>query len=583
MSTSQRPGPTSPPSIDTATRPLAAESGSTLLRNVLLPLAAGGYARQDVVLADGTIQGIGPPNTLKGSLEVDCTERMLLPGFVNAHTHSIEHWARGLIKPLPLELWVQQLIRHEPRGDEGWCGTDSFVSTPSSAIGLSAMLCGVEALLSGCTAILDHLFIRSLDDLEAAVNAYKALGIRAFIAPMLNDDASMYENYIPLATDGAARNAASNGCGCCAMGPNGAFRTACGEHDPEKTKAMLALWEAAVDRFHDPSNGIEIVIGPVTAYSASFELLKGAAELRRRRNLCGHTHLLETRAQALMARQSLPSGSAVKHLHESGFLTAARGTSCAHTVWLDDEEAKLMAESGAVCVHNPLSNLRLGSGVMPVRRYSDAGVVVAMGCDGACSSDGQDMLEALKLATTLPCIVTPEYREWPAARHAALTLAAKNGYEAVGMKGIGGELKEGAVADVTLWDLSSLALLPRTDPLSLLILGSRTQAPGAGSALHSCWVRGVRVIADGSPCGVDLPALRKTLMEAQPEYRDPAVTDPSTDRLTAASEVEYRAAMGLDPAGQRQPPPPTMANYPQGRVLYDATIKCGECPDESLS
>ena len=51
------------------------------------------------------------------------SERLLLPGFVNAHTHSTEHWARGLIKPLPLELWVQQLIRHEPRGDAGWHGT----------------------------------------------------------------------------------------------------------------------------------------------------------------------------------------------------------------------------------------------------------------------------------------------------------------------------------------------------------------------------------------------------------------------------------------------------------------------------
>ena len=80
--------------------------------------------------------------------------------------------------------------------------------------------------------------------------------------------------------------------------------------------------------------------------------------------------------------------------HDTGFLQG-RGTSCAHTVWLDDEEIALMAKDGATAVHNPLSNVRLGSGVMPVKRFVDAGVFVAMGCDGSCSSDGQDMLEAL--------------------------------------------------------------------------------------------------------------------------------------------------------------------------------------------
>ena len=225
-----------------------------------------------------------------------------------------------------------------------------------------------------------------------------------------------------------------------------------------------------------------------------------------------------------------------------------------------------------VCVHNPLSNLRLGSGVMPVEEYAARGVTVALGCDGACSSDGQDMLEVLKLATTLPCVVSPEYRQWPAARHTALALAAKNGHAAVGMSGVAGELAEGFAADVTLWDLTALALLPRTDPLSLLVLGSRTQAPGAGSVLHSCWVRGRRVIADGAPCGVDLAAFRELLAASQPEYRDPAITDPATDAATRASEVEYRAAMGLDAAGQQQPTPPEMGEFPGGRVLYDATI-----------
>ena len=90
--------------------------------------------------------------------------------------------------------------------------------------------------------------------------------------------------------------------------------------------------------------------------------------------------------------------------------------------------------------------------------------------------------ELAKLANILPCITTPEYRDWPSAHYTALKLGAANGYRglclagAEGELGKGGVLEEGALADVSLWDLTSLALLPKTDPVSLLIQGSRTQA-----------------------------------------------------------------------------------------------------------
>ena len=276
--------------------------------------------------------------------------------------------------------------------------------------------------------------------------------------------------------------------------------------------------------------------------------------------------------QALQARQFLPGGSAVKYLQQTGFLQVP-GTSCAHCVWLDEEEMALMAQSGASVVHNPLSNLRLGSGVAPLSDYAAAGVNVAMGCDGACSSDGQDLLEALKLGTILQAVRTPEYRQWPTARHTALRLAAANGYEALNMKGKGGVLEVGAVADVTLWDLTSLALLPKTDPLSLLILGSRSQAAGAGSTLSDVWVRGRRVVSEGAPCGVDLPTLRRALMAAQPEYRDPSVTEPRANPQTSKFETEYRAALELD----LPPPRPDAAgageSFALDRVLHPTWLR----------
>jgi cytosine/adenosine deaminase-related metal-dependent hydrolase len=351
------------------------------------------------------------------------------------------------------------------------------------------------------------------------------------------------------------------------MGQDGRFRTKTSPSDPKKTAECLKLWEEAVERFHDPEGGIEIVIGPVTAYSASKELLQGAAELRKKYKLCGHTHLLETRGQALQARQWFESGSAVKQLRDTGFLEG-RGTALAHSIWLDDDEQKICAEAGAVLVHNPLSNLRLGSGVAPLIDYAAKGIAVAIGVDGSCSSDGQDFLEALKMASFLPRVTTPEYRDWPSARDMALENACKDGYRAIGMDGLGGELQEGMVADVSLWDLSSLALLPRTDPVNLLVMGSRTQAPGAGSTLAEMWVRGVRVVHEGSPCGVDLTKLRAVLAESQREYRDPGMTDPRVCAETSAFEAEYRAALQLDgtTSGEGQA-------FPADRVLYCPTLK----------
>ena len=553
----------------------------TLLSNVLVPNIGDeegngntfGYTRKDILLDNGKIAAIEPSGSISIPFEdvhevIDSQEKMILPGFVNAHAHSSEHWVRGLIKPLPLELWLLQLVQHEPRGMKGWYGENSFAETPSWSIGLSALHAGVEAMLSGCTAIMDHLYVRNLEDIEQAVKAYKALGIRAFIAPMLDDDSVMYANYIPLVPDAKERNEGLCGSACpFALGKDGKFRTEPAPRDPEKTKSVMCLWEEAVNKFHDPENGIEIAIGPVTLNSCSPELLRGAADLRRKYNLCGHTHLLETRAEALMAKLCFPSGSAVKHLRETGFLDL-RGTSCAHSVWLTDEELEIMAESGAVCVHNPLSNVRLGSGVMPVQRALELGVTIAVGCDGACSSDGQDMLEALKLATTLSTVGTPEYRNWLPPQKVALTLGAKNGYAAVGMRGLAGEIQVGMAADLTLWDLTSLALLPRTDPLSLLVLGSRTQAPHAGSTLHTAWVRGRKVVSEGHPSGVNLRSLRSALMKAQPSYREPEMTNPTG----SAAEVEYRAAMGLNPEGQKKETPRDIGKCSEGRVLYDSTI-----------
>jgi cytosine/adenosine deaminase-related metal-dependent hydrolase len=120
-------------------------------------------------------------------------------------------------------------------------------------------------------------------------------------------------------------------------------------------------------------------------------------------------HLLETPAQKQLANEKYGC-SAVEHLQKIGCLSPI--TSLAHCVWLDDSDMAIVAETGATVVHNPLSNLRLGSGIAPILKYRQAGANVSFGCDGAASSDSQDLLEAIKIGSILHNITDLDYRQW---------------------------------------------------------------------------------------------------------------------------------------------------------------------------
>jgi len=390
---------------------------------------------------------------------------------------------------------------------------------------------------------------------------------------MLGDTAGdNYANYTACCPDAARRNAEASaaGCACGGMAPGGAFRLQPNGYDPAKTEAAVALWEEAIARFHRPEEGVNIAIGPVTCFSASPELIRRGAQLRAKHGLCGHIHLLETQGQAMQSRQYFPDGGCVAMLRDTGFLSLP-GTSLAHCVWLDDAEVAMVAAAGASVVHNPASNLRLGSGVAPLRRYAAAGVNVALGADGACSSDAQDMCEVMKLTCLLNTLDTPEYRRWMEPR-TALRLASAGGYAAVNMAGRGGVMRPGAVADVTLYDLTALSMLPIADPIGSLVLGRPSGGPG-GEALWAAWVRGVQLVGEGKPMTVDVAALRADLLAVYPCVRRRAATDPRADEYTAAVEREYRAAVGLEGGARAEGEEGRRLaeGYPAGRTLDDRT------------
>jgi cytosine/adenosine deaminase-related metal-dependent hydrolase len=464
---------------------------SFTIQKVLIPVEQG-YEIQDVQIEGDKIAAIASELPARGQV-IDGENKLLLPGFFNAHTHSSEMWQRGIIPPVPLELWIAELYDFAPLNRE--------------QIYLSALGTAVETLLSGGTSVVDHLVLipeREIETIAAAVRAYKEVGIRAFIAPLIQDQ--------------------SLNTGM----PTGELEL---QYEPyfRSTAATLELIAEVVDRFHRPEEGINILVAPTGIQLCSDVLFEGCSELSDRFHLCRHSHLLETKAQQKLAQEKYGC-SAVEHLKQIGYLSDR--TSLAHCVWLSDADIAILAETQSTVVHNPLSNLRLGSGIAPILKYREAGVNVTFGCDGASSNDSQDLLEAIKIGSILHNIADFDYRHWITPRQ-AVEMASLGGAKGLNLSEQLGFLTMGKKADLVLYDLTSLSLLPRTDPIGLLILGRPTQV------VDSAWVDGKQIVINGKVTTINVDELRQELFDRSQwnSYHKSATV--------VEFEKHYRAVMGL--------------------------------------
>ncbi len=465
---------------------------SFTIQQALIPVE-NGYATADVQIAGDRIAAIAPKLDVIGTA-VSGQNKLLLPGFVNAHTHSSEIWQRGAIRPFPLELWLAELYE--------------FPLLQPEQIYLSALVTATETLLSGGTSLVDHLVLipgKEIESIAQAVRAYKEIGIRAFMAPLIYDD--ILDAGLPSG--------------------NGKVEKPARELPTADT---LAIVREAINQFHKPEEGVSVLVAPTGMQLCSDALFEGCIELSDRYNLCRHSHLLETKAQELLAQEKYGC-SAVEHLKHLGYLSPR--TSLAHCVWLSDRDIEILAETGATVVHNPLSNLRLGSGIAPIVKYRQAGVNVAFACDGASSNDSQDLLEAIKIGSLLHNVTTPDYRNWISPRQ-AVEIASSGGAKGLNLASEIGSLTVGKKADIVLYDLTNLSLLPRTDPIGLLVLGRPT------NAVDSVWVNGDRIVAGGKPTRINLDELRQEMWE-----RSEIAGDRPISAAVRELEAHYRRVMGL--------------------------------------
>ena len=387
---------------------------------------AGLFAR------DGFIEQVGASDELPETADVvlDLSGQILLPGLVNAHHHLDQVLTRNLPAAQNTNLfpWLKAHYRI-------WAAR-----TPEDSRSATIVACA-ELALTGCTTVFDHGYVFQngcrVDDQIAAA---QELGVR-FVAS--RGSMSLGESRGGLPPDDCV----------------------------EDEEAILADSERVIDRYHDPKPGAmtQVALAPCSPFSVSPELMRDSAALARGRGVRLHTHLCETLDEERFTLQThgLRPVAYMETLDWVG-----DDVWYAHGVHVNDDEIGLFAKSGTGVCHCPSSNMRLASGIAPVRKYLDRGVKTGLGVDGSASNDANAMLgearQAMLLARLQMGLLPPEgprtviatsdplrAKEWMTARE-VLEIATRGGAAVLGREDIGA-LEPGRCADFFSLDLNQVA------------------------------------------------------------------------------------------------------------------------------
>lgn len=422
---------------------MSAAEQLTMFDDVAVYTGGDWVAHQDVHIADGVVERIVDtphPGTGNGHL---------IPGFVNTHTHLQQSLMRGIAECTPLLEWLLAVAE------------ESVAITPERAY-LAAVAASLESLRSGTTTVVEHMWPHPSDDVhQAVIQALRDTGIRAVLGRGVADrpDASRKWGFEPRLM--------------------------------QPLDDVLAHTDHL--REHVRDSMIEIAMAVPNPRSLTESGMTRVREFAQARDMTVSIHLLETPTDDLMCRAHAGVG-AVEYLDNGGFLWDR--LLAVHCVELDDAGQVTLAEHGVAVSHNPLSNMRLGSGVAPVPAMLERGLAVGLGVDGAASNDTQDMLESFRIGA---------YLQRATHRRAdllgfgeMLDIACSGANTALGLPEVTGGIRVGVPADLTLVRFDrDYATLPVRDPgASILTTGSR-------SIVDTVMVGGEVVIADGRSTRVD--------------------------------------------------------------------------------
>lgn len=448
---------------------------------------------------------------------------VLLPGLINGHFHSPANHLKGSLPSLPLE----EFMLYESPADP------SLTPSPHEAY-LRTMLAALEMLRTGTTSVQDDAFLMpypTSEIIDAVMSAYADCGIRAAVA--LDQPELPEIDKLPyLRTD---------------AGP--ALRSTLHDPPPMDRAGLLDAYRHLISTWHGANNGRLSAAVSISAPQRVSEQYFGDLDaLSEKHHIPLYAHMLETKVQRVLAAEQprFTGRSLVRYTADLGLLSDRMNV--IHAVWVDDADLDLIADAGAVIAHNPVSNLRLGSGVMPFRQVRDRGIAVCLGIDEAICDDSANLWGVLKMAGLIHNIGGSPSDTWPTAAQ-VLDCAWSGGAAAMLRGGQLGKVAEGYLADLILLDLHTAAFTPFNDLAGQLVYCEN------GSSVRLTMVAGEVVVEDGRVLTVDEDALlaearelfaaRRPLVEAARRGSDAIIGDyRAMVRRAAATDVGMNRWVG---------------------------------------
>jgi len=463
-----------------------------------LVLAAGRFDRRDIVIEGDAIADIVAPGAVaNANAEVlDARRRLVIPGLVNAHTHSHGGLSKGVG-----DLWGLELLLNAAP----WIGG----SRSHEDKHLAALINAVEHVEKGSTACYDLMFefpAPTVEGLEAVASAYNRVGLRAVIAPMVAD-LTFYQS-VPGLIDALPEDARGH---ARALRMGGA-------------DATIAALRLLAKRWPHPTDRLRLGVAPTIPQHCTREFMLGCRDVAREHGLAMQTHVSEPRY--LSAASFKVAGMSMTETMDACGIVGP-WFSAAHAVWINDKDMALLAGKGAQVAHNAGSNLRLGSGVAAVRDYVRHGITVGIGTDGSASSDNQNMFEAMRYAAFVSRIRRLPEREWVSAPE-ALKMATEGSARVLGMGDFIGRIAKGYKADLVLLDLDHVNYIPLNDATNQIVLTED------GTAVDKVLIGGRLVVAGGRAVGIDHAALAAQAQQA-------------VERLAALNVEARRFAERIEP------------------------------------
>jgi cytosine/adenosine deaminase-related metal-dependent hydrolase len=425
-----------------------------------------------IFVREGWIEQVGPSDDLPTEADeiLDLTNHIVLPGLINTHHHLYQTLTRVIPDAQDADLfqWLKTLYPI-------WAEMQAEDMRLSTQLGLA------ELALSGCTTAADHHYIFPNNcTLDAQIDAARVLGIRLH----------------------ASRGSMSLGESQGGLPPDRVV-------EPEEE--IIKDTERVISAYHDPEPGAmtRIVVAPCSPFSVTEDLMRESAKLARAHGVKLHTHMAETIDEEHFCIEQF-GHRPLAYAEELDW--AGPDVWFAHAVHISPDEVSRMSTSGIGVAHCPSSNMRLASGIAPVRRYRSEGVNVGLGVDGSASNDSSHMLAEARQALLLSRVgaaVDPEIDGEQALMTArqALELATLGGAAVLGRDDVG-SLEVGNAADFTAIDLQRIEYAGALhDAVAATVLC-------APVGVDYTYVHGQPIVYEGQLSTIELPVLIEAHNEA---------------------------------------------------------------------